>query len=520
MKKLLLFFTLVTFGLCFVQAQNKQLKVEESGDGMDIYPCGNRHEAQVVFVVNDIFSLSFRSTHDDELAIETDSVGNRKTYSIVLVTQEPGVNYNSRELTIMANGFDDYTLPLNLKDRDKKIFRVSDPYSQFQSPFYTYQEKANEYFYAGEYQGARDYYRMAMGCPEYVNDSVNINRHIADCDSLIIWALQADEHERYAEWDEALEYYRMMMRVNSSNQSIREAYQNCLNKQRSDCEAEFRNGEHYMVQGRVEDLKKALECFQNVIDKKCGTHAQEAAANLRNVKRQIEKENDHSRVLLYDFGPNQFIGLTYSQCNNRHNKRHGGYFTLRFNKDVIDMVSMNSFVEGQINSNGMAKLNQINSFANLTEEDFDYDEDYFEKNDNKWIAKDMQYEAQMTFGWTNQLYRWFYIHYGFGYHGGGFYTFKSTSSTGKEFSRQQEKDNSILLDNQNTWTSSIKHSYSKINWFHAPAVEIGLIVKVYRFAIKGTYQYNYWKVGKDASNYESFLDKQTHKYYVGVGFNW
>lgn len=508
MKRFFFLLAIVAMSIGSVMAQNKQLKVEEIGDGKDIYPCGNRHEAQVVFEVNDIFSLSFRSSHDDELEIEIDSVGNRKTYSIVLVTQEPGVDYSRRELTVMATNFDAYTMRLNLKDREKHIYRVSDPYSAFTSPFYSYREKANELFYEGEYQGARDHYRMTMACPEYVTDSVNINQHIADCDSLIMWGLEAEEHQRFAEWEQALECYRKMITLNSSNNTLRQTYSTCLASYQSDCEAEFRNGEHYMVLGSVDDLQRAVECFQNVIDKKCSTHAREAAANLRNVKRQIAKEQDHSRTILYDAGPNQFIGLTYAHFNNRDNKRHGGYITFHLNKEIIDMAAQKSFVEGTPITND-AKL-PIG---------FNYGKANFDNiTDNSIEPKDFSYEAQLSFGWTNQLYRWFFIHYGVGYHGGGFYTFDN-----KKFNLQEAdkpKDPS-------SWGNKTRNSYSKINWFHAPAPEIGLVVKVSRFVLKGTYQYNYWLNTSDFKDgtsrtvvCEDFFKKKTHGFYVGVGFNW
>lgn len=520
MKHLITLLTLIFLGVSssFAQNKNKTLSVEEIGDGSDIYLTSGRHEAQLVFEVNDEFSLNFRSNLDDELDIEIDSVGNKKSYSIVLVTQEPGVSYASRVITILAPGFEDYDMPFNLKDREKHIFRVWDEYSKFTSPFFSYQEKANELFANGEYQSARDYYKLTRACPEYPSDSASINQHIADCDTLIELSLRAEEHERFAEWQEALDTYLSMMRLNNSNEAIRQRYNTCRESFYTDCEAEFRNGEHYMAQGSMSDLKKAMECFQRVLDKKCPTQAAEAAVNLRNVKRQMDKENDHSRCLFYDAGLNQYFGFTFSNCYNRENKRHGGYFTLRFNSEIIDFASKKGYVQGTFQ--GLDQLsNDASDITVITGNgsgNFKYSDDYeYNENKKEWAPKDhLDYEAQMTWGWTNQIYRWFYIHYGFGYHGGGFYTFDTGNF--KEAVKNHEDYNISDWRNEKSWSKKFRNAYSSHDWYNGAAIELGLIVKVKRFCLKGTYQYTHWFSDK----YEDFFDNQHHNVYVGVGFNW
>lgn len=529
MKHFITLLALVAFGISgsFAQNKNKTLSVEEIGDGSDIYLTSGRHEAQVVFELNDEFSLNFRSNLDDELDIETDTIGNKKTYSIVLVTQEPGVSYASRVLTVLAPGFEDYDIPLNLKDREKHIYRVWDEYSKFTSPFFTYQEKANELFLNGEYQSARDYYKLTRACPEFPTDSASINQHIADCDTLIELGLRAEEHERFAEWEEALETYRSMMRLNNSNESIRQRYSNCRESFYSDCEAEFRNGEHYMAQGSLSDLKKAMECFQRVIDKKCPTQQAEAAANLRNVKRQIDKENDHSRCLIYDAGLNQYYGITFTNCYNRQNKRHGGYITFRFNSELINLAMQKGSVRGNFSG-----LTELATADNITvakgvagnvpagkEGNFTYSDNYdYNADKDEWTPKDhLDYEAQLTFGWTNQIYRWFYVHYGFGYHGGGFYTFSENSFSAATEPSKLSSYNVTDWQNENSWSKHFRYAYSDVNWFNGAAAEAGLIVKIHRFCLKGTYQYTYWVNG---NKYENFFDNQHHNFYVGLGFNW
>jgi len=506
MKYLFSLLTILTLGLGSGFAQtNKQLEINEIGDGTDVHIAGSRHEAQIVFEVNDEFKLSFRSNLDDELDIKFDSINElKKSYAITLITQEPGVSYESRVITIMAPGFEDVEMPFNLKDREKHIYSVSDPYSKLVSPFFTYQEKGNELYRNGEYQSARDYFKLTRACPEYPDFKEDIDEHIADCDSLIEWSLRAAEHERFSEWEEALDVYRQMMRLNNSNQLILESYRNCRKSFEADCEAEFRNGEHYMAQASVEDLKKAEECFQRVLDKKCSTKTEEASVNLRNIKSRIAKENDHSRSLFVEAGinMNQF-GFTYANCYNRQNKHHGGYFTMRANQSLVDFASQKGYAKG--------------TFTDCTDPTtFSYSDDYeFNSDKKEWAPKDkLDYEAQVTWGWTNQIYRWFFIHYGFGYHGGGFYTFEEEKYT--KASQSLEKYHVTDLSNEASWTNNFRNAYSKANLFHGAAGEIGLIVKVWRFNLKGTYQYTYWVTNE----YESFFEKQHNNVYVGLGFNW
>ncbi|MBP5214026.1 MAG: hypothetical protein J6032_05350, partial [Bacteroidales bacterium] len=67
------------------------------------------------------------------------------------------------------------------------------------------------------------------------------------------------------------------------------------------------------------------------------------------------------------------------------------------------------------------------------------------------------------------------------------------------------------------WDDKLRNDCMKANWFNGVAPEGGLIVKVWRFNVKATYQYTFW-LNKDG--YTDFLDKNTTKLALGVGFNW
>ena len=142
----------------FGQDNLKLLNVQETTSGYGVYPCGDRHEAMVQFVTLEPFGLTFESTHEtqSQMNITVDSIAGKKTYSIVFVTQEPGRDYSNRRLTIRVPGFQDYRMPLPLKDKQLFEYTVSDPYSVLRSPFFNYLEKAQESFNNSEYQKAKD----------------------------------------------------------------------------------------------------------------------------------------------------------------------------------------------------------------------------------------------------------------------------------------------------------------------------------------------------------------------------
>lgn len=126
----------------------------------------------------------------------------------------------------------------------------------------------------------------------------------------------------------------------------------------------------------------------------------------------------------------------------------------------------------------------------------------------------------MSFGWTVRTWRYFFIHFGIGYHGGGFYSFDKSSAEDAilKWSESRSAFNPATTDADfNEWDDKLRNDCMKANWFNGVAPEGGLIVKVWRFNVKATYQYTFW-LNKDG--YTDFLDKNTTKLALGVGFNW
>lgn len=481
----------------------KLLNVEEDTEGgIGVYPCGERHEAMVQFVTSEAFGLEFRSNYDKELQVTMDSVAGKKTYSIVFVTQAPGVSYDGRRLTVMAQGFRNHVMTLNLRDKQKFVYNVSDPYSALRSPFFVYQDKGNDLFYQGQYQGAKDCYLMIRVCPEYQMNKESIDDRIQICDSMIMWSTQALKYEKFAQYQEAIELYYKMLLYNSGNSKISEMIGHCSAAYSNDCINEFTLAEHYMDMGQT-DLARAS--YQRIVDKKCTSYLAEATAALNNLQRHDNKVSQHARCLFYDFGGNLPIGFTYAQCYTQ-NRRSSGYITFRMNPSDVRSLMGTGSVDGVLSKNSKDEL----SFA--------YKDAYTENSEGYDQPKEMDFETSLSFGWTIRLWKYIFMHLGTGYHGGGFYTFNASAAK-DAITHWSEKHPQFdaAKDPFDSWDKELRHDCMDSNWFNGVVGETGLIAKVWRLNAKVTYQQTLWL---NKGHYKDFLEDQGGKVYVGLGFNW
>jgi tetratricopeptide (TPR) repeat protein len=453
----------------------------------------------------------FDSNYDQNLLVDVDSVAGVKSYKIVFVTQAPGVDYSGRRVYIKAPGFNDYILPLNLKDKQKFEYTVSDPYSNLRSPFFLYQEQGNEKFYAGDYQGAKDFYLMVKACPEYESNQDVINTRLALCDSMIAWNVSAQQEEHYGKYRNAYTLYMKMMAYNSGNEYIQQKAIGCTQLFNTDCEAEFTLAERYKS---LKEYEKAIDCYNRVIEKGC-TNRDEAADEMASVKSLLRKQEMHARSFLYEYSDNLPIGFSYMICRE---DRSGGYFSLRFNKACIDLASQKSYAEGEFSD--AYRGNSLNFGKNATEDDGLFTpslSDYELDENGNYIPKKFGPEASVAFGWVIHVWSPIFIHFTpFGYRGGGFYTFDYDDW----YDDVQDLSGTDLPTNLNwsEWSTKAKHVSSKLNWGNAWAPEIGLVLKYWRLAAKVTYQYNYWIGTQD--KYQSLYDDNVHKLYFSFGFCW
>ena len=183
------------------QDQLKTLIVNNITPELSVYPCGDRHEAQVIIRCQEPFDLVLASNYDANLDLTVTTEGPEKVYSIVFKTKEEGTSFKGRQLSIVAEGFRKHYIPLNLSDKEKLEFMVSDPYSKLRSLFYTATEAGISMMVEGMYDAAIDQFNIAKQCPEYPETPNHLDEYIDKCDSLKAWT------ERAAAYSDAEDYY-------------------------------------------------------------------------------------------------------------------------------------------------------------------------------------------------------------------------------------------------------------------------------------------------------------------------
>lgn len=507
MKKLL-FTLLLVLASATAMAQEKLLNVQETTEGIGVYPCGDRHEALVQFITSEPFELTFESTHDNELDMTVDSIAGKKTYSIVFITQAPGQDYSGRRLVIKAVGFQDYRLPLPLQDKQKFEYTISDPYSKLRSPFFQYMEKAQEEFREGNYQMAKDSYELCRYCPEFSNDSVNIINHIMTCDSMMQWSDLALQAENFHQYTKAGEYYSKMLRFNSSDfirSQLFAAQQNFV----SDCQALANMGQTYFAQ---DNYDRARDMYEQIVENGCNDLTLEASTMLTAIRKAKMRRDDHARTFMLAWSPNMY-GISWG--NYYQSRSHGWYGTLLLNKQDIDLAAMRSYPKGEVTVSDPTAITLNSDMIGFKYEDLISDNTnlkHYYPIDNKF-----DYEVSFSFGCSWHVWEPIFIHFGVGYHGGGFNTFDADGFVNAYQKMIEEGNSAFRLEDTDTWSTSFRNDYSKVNWFSAAAPEIGIVLKYWRAAIKCTYQYSYWINNAD---YEDFLNKNVNNIQLGIGFCW
>ncbi len=464
------------------QENLKLLNVQETTQGLGVYPCGDRHEAMVQFVTSEPFGLTFESTHDrpDQMQITMDSIAGRKTYSLIFVTQEPGKDFSNRRLTIRVPGFQDYRIPLPLKDKQLFEYTVSDPYSVLRSPFFNYLEKAQEHFNNSEYQKAKDNFELCRYCPEYLNDTANILQHIQLCDSMLLWYNQAVEADHFFRYHEAVTAYSKLL-VYDGNEKLRQSMYAAQRNFDRDCEAIINIGLKEMEAGH---LDRADQLLNQVIDNGCTRYAKQASDNLEIVHKSKLRKDSHSRTLLFEFGPqNKMFGFTFGDFYA--NKAYGWYVSLLGNGNLFDFIE-GAEVEGQLDL--------------LPSPHFNYKDDTYENDDiTKIYPKKMKYELNFALGSSWHIWMPIYIHAGVGYHLGGFDKF-------------DYKEAASIKDPKN-----FNKDCTSTKLFHGVAPEAGIVLKYFRAALKFTYNYTIWT---NKGDYKEFCDDNVSGFKVGIGFCW
>ena len=310
MMKKFLFVLMAAVAVSTGAFAQKKLSVKDITPELSVYPCQDRPEALVVVRCSEDFELEFKSNVDKELNVVRELEGSEKVYSIVFKTRGEGTSYRGRILTIMAPSFDKVYLPLELKQKEKKEYLVTDPYSSLRSIYYTSVEKANELFTQGMYDQAMDNYRIAKRCPEYETEQNNIDDYLTLCDSMKYWTALVDTAEANNDYYTARDYMLKMMQKNTQCVTLRERFHNIQQAYVTRCNADMANGELYMSDGYYEKARKVYENAVKMRNPRIG----EAEAYLHEIEKLTFKKTNKTRVLNYQLLDNTPINFFRAGC--------------------------------------------------------------------------------------------------------------------------------------------------------------------------------------------------------------
>lgn len=441
------------------ESKLKNLTITNITPELSVYPCGDRHEAQVILRCQEPFDLVFSSNVDANLDLTVTTEGPEKVYSIVFKTKEEGTSFKGRQLSIVAEGFKKHYIALNLNDKEKLEYLVSDPYSKLRSLFYTATEEGVSLMSEGMYEAAIDKFRVAMQCPEYPETPNHLDEYIQRCDTLMAWTERAAKYAEDEDYYNARTIYMNILRENPNCDVVRllynDANENYSRVSRHDMEV----AQVYFDTKRYEE---ARDLYEHAIAQNNPQSAQ-AGINLAAINLKRYKKDNKTRSLSYVFDSNCPIGLMYAGLKP---DKTGGYFAFGFDKGCIDILSGNVdpiTVEGLVPEKPM-------------------------------------YQAMVSAGWTLRIYTqgkkeyipkvWLMMT-PFGYATGGYYT--KIALNGKDNEYNQE-----------------------YHLMHALAPEIGVAVRMWRVVLSYRYQYRYMlNIDKPVSD-----DLGKSRNLLGLGFCW
>ena len=458
------------------QNQLKDLRITNITPELSVYPCGDRHEALVVLHCQEPFDLVLSSNYDANLDLSVTTEGPEKIYSIVFKTKEEGTSFKGRQLSIVAEGFKKHYIPLNLSDKEKLEFLVSDPYSKLRSLYYTATEEGVNYMTEGMYDAAIDQFRIAKQCPEFEENENHLDEYIAKCDSLKKWTVQAQEYVDREDYFNARLLYMKMMTENPSCNIIRELYFNANENYNRVSKHDMEVAQAYFDKKQYEE---ARELYEHAIEQHNPESAQ-AGTNLAFIKFKRYKQDNRTRSASYIYDKDCNIGLMFAGFKP---DKTGAYFSFGIQKGMFDLASGNlEPVPYTLNPDNTSTLT---------------------------VPEKPDYQAMASIGWTLRLYTtneniyvpkvWILMS-PFSYAGGGFYS-KTPNPT--------YNPNSSSAEDQKEFVESY-------HWMNAFAPEMGLAVREWRFVLTYRYQYRY-VINREKTASDNL---GSPKHLVGLGFCW
>ena len=465
-KTILAIAAITLFTGAYAQDQFKNLVITNVTPELSVYPCGDRHEAQVILRCQEPFDLILSSNVDAKLDLSITTEGPEKVYSIVFKTKEEGTSFRGRQLTVAAEGFKKYYIPLNLNDKEKFEYMVTDPYSKLRSLFFTSTEEGLSLMTQGSYDAAIDKFLIAKQCPEFPDTPNHLDEYIEKCDSLKAWTELAASYLDRKDYYNARLIYMKMLTENPSCPLIQTLYQNANEDFNRVSRHDMEVAQAYFETKRYDE---ARELYEHAIEQN-NPQSSLAGTNLAYIQLKRYKQDNHTRSVSYIYEKDCNIGLMFAGLKP---DKSGAYFSFGLEKGMIDLAS--------------------NNIDPITDEAF--------------IPQKPMYQVMGSLGWTMRVYTkadnqfipkvWF-LFTPFGYAGGGYYSkIKNPNYTGSTTSEEKEFDESY-------------------HWMNVLAPEAGIAIRVWRVILNYRFQYRY------VMNKEKIVSDDFGKprHLIGIGFCW
>ncbi|MDE6349207.1 MAG: hypothetical protein K2L60_11330 [Bacteroides sp.] len=456
MRKRLFFLTVLLFMATVEVFSQRSLEIKDVSSGMNVFS-GKDTEAGIVISCPGNIELSFESSHDKVVDVYNKEMkGEEMFYYLRFNT---GKKYRGRKLTIRSKDYAALTIMADLEPKDLKQYQLLDPDVEFvYGCYYEYRKRGTDFFQKSMYNEAKEQYSIAKECSDCPADA-NLDELMANIDSISLFQKQAEAAAALLDYRAASDLYDKILVLNPSDINASNKSAEYEQLYGTDCKRYFDMAEVYKVDG---EYQKALELYQKVVDANC-TNALLASEQAKRIRILLQNRKQRSHVFTFEYGSGHSpFGFSYGSYKNR---KVGHYFTLSLHPDVFYTMRK------------------------------DYD-------------KCEKAEVSITpLGWTfnpvpKHPYGWIFL--GLGYTG----VLRYETADGEIY----QPGTYVPSDNPEEMGERMEEPQLKV--YSAISPEIGVVAKVWRFAVRYTFQYRF-SLGK---KYEDRISKTRHSIGVGVCF--
>ncbi len=409
---------------------------------------GKDNEAGIVLSCPANIELTFESTH--EKAVDVYKKEMKGDEMFYYMRFNTGKKFRGRKLTIRAEGFNPIIILAELSPKEAKELKLVDPDAEFVfGCYYEYRKRGNEFFEKSMYTEAKENYLIAQSSSDCPVDS-NLGELIANVDSIYVWMDRAEEAVEVMDYTTAIQNYANILALNPNDDSIREKRNRYHKNYSTEYKKYYDMAEVYKSDG---DYEKALVMYEKVINSQYSSiYTDTATEEAKRMRILIQERKQHVNVFLYEYSAQTPIGISYGKYKNR---KAAAYFNLSIHPDVLLLAR--------------------NQYDECTDAEFNFT------------------PLGINFCLVPK-YPHFWMFAGVGYTG---------------VAKYENKDGSIYMPGTYTEGDETK---PKLALYSAVSPEAGLLFKVWRVALRYTYQYRY------ALKAEYVDHIPMHRHTIGLGF--